>query len=88
MKQHPFEIVSSSSNPTVQRFAELLSPDVVFHSPGLRPSSHQARLCRESLKYVHQIFGRPIYRLRLSEGRTRSFGLTVKSTARLSKLRW
>jgi len=33
MERHPCEIVSSSGNPAAERFAKLLSRDVVFHSP-------------------------------------------------------
>ena len=69
MKRHRFEIVSSSTNPTAERFAELLSPDVVFHSPVfVHPITGRDFVAR-LLETVHGIFGRPTYRLRLSEGR-------------------
>jgi hypothetical protein len=68
MERHPFEIVSSSTNPTAERFAELLSPDVVFHSPVfVHPVTGRDFVARV-LETVHGIFGRPTYRLRLSEG--------------------
>jgi hypothetical protein len=68
MNRHPFEIVSSSTNPTAERFAELLSPDVVFHSPVfVHPVTGRDFVAR-LLETVHGIFGRPTYRLRLSEG--------------------
>ena len=68
INRHPFETVSSSTNPTAERFAALLSPDIVFHSPvfvhPVRGRDFVARL----LETVHDVFGRPTYRLRLSEG--------------------
>ena len=68
MKRHPFEIVSSSTHPTAERFAELLSPDVIFHSPiFIHPVTGRGFVAR-LLEIVHGIFGRPAYRLRLSEG--------------------
>jgi hypothetical protein len=68
MERHPFEIVSSSTNPTAERFAELLSSDVVFHSPVfVHPVTGRDFVAR-LLEAVHGIFGRPTYRLRLSEG--------------------
>lgn len=68
MNQHPFEVVSSSTNPTAERFAELLSPDVVFHSPVFVHPITGREFVAKLLETVHGIFGRPIYRLRLSEG--------------------
>jgi hypothetical protein len=68
MKRHPFEIVSSSAHPTAERFVELLSPHVVFHSPiFVHPVTDRDFVAR-LLEVVHGIFGRPAYRLRLSEG--------------------
>ena len=69
MKRHPFEIVSSSTTPTAQRFAELLSPDVVFHSPVFVHPVTGRDSVASLLETAHQIFGGPSYRLRLSEGR-------------------
>ena len=68
MDRHPFEVVSSSPVPTAARFAELLSPDVVFHSPVfVHPVTGRDFVAR-LLETVHGIFGRPTYRLRLSDG--------------------
>ena len=68
MKRHPFEIVSSSTDPTAQRFGELLSPDVVFHSPVFVHPVTGRDSVASLLETAHQIFGGPSYRLRLSEG--------------------
>jgi hypothetical protein len=68
MERHPFEVVSSTS-PTAERFAEVLSPDVVFHSPVfIHPITGRDFVAR-LLETVHGIFGAPAYRLRLSDGR-------------------
>jgi hypothetical protein len=67
VKSHPFEHVSST-NPTAERFARLLASDVVFHSPVfVHPVTGRAFVA-ELLETVHAIFGRPTYRLRLSNG--------------------
>jgi hypothetical protein len=68
MNRHPFEIVSSSANPTAERFVELLSSDVVFHSPVFAHPVTGREFVARLLETVHGIFGRPTYRLRLSEG--------------------
>jgi hypothetical protein len=68
MERHPFEVVSSGVNPTAERFAELLAPDVVFHSPiFVHPVIGRAFGARV-LATAHGIFGTPTYRLRLSNG--------------------
>jgi len=64
---HPFEDVSST-NPTAAGFAGILNQDVVFHSPiFVHPVTGRGSVA-ELLETVHGIFGRPSYRLRLSEG--------------------
>jgi hypothetical protein len=69
MNRHPFEIVSSSTHPTAERFAELLSPDIVFHSPVFVHPVSGSDFVAKLLETVHGIFGQPTYRLRLSQGR-------------------
>lgn len=65
---HPFEHVSST-NPTAERFAGILDQDVAFHSPVfVHPVTGRDGVA-ELLETVHAIFGRPAYRLSLSEGR-------------------
>jgi len=64
---HPFERVSST-NPTAEGFAGILNQDVVFHSPiFVHPVSGRGFVA-ELLETVHEIFGMPSYRLRLSDG--------------------
>ena len=65
---HPFEHVSSTS-PTAERFAGILDQDVVFHSPIFVHPVTGRDFVAELLETVHGIFGRPAYRLSLSEGR-------------------
>ena len=67
MTRHPFEHVSSTE-PTVERFATLLAPDVVFHSPVFIHPVRGRDLAAELLETVHAIFGVPIYRIRMSNG--------------------
>ena len=64
---HPFEHVSST-NPTAERFAGILDQDVVFHSPIFLHPVTGRDFVAELLETVHGIFGRPAYRLSLSEG--------------------
>jgi len=64
---HPFEDVSST-NPTAAGFAGILNQDVVFHSPIFVQPVTGRGFVAELLETVHGIFGRPSYRLRLSEG--------------------
>jgi len=64
---HPFEDVSST-NPTAAGFAGILNQDVVFHSPIFVHPVTGRGFVAELLETVHGIFGRPSYRLRLSEG--------------------
>ena len=67
MASHPFEHVSSTE-PTVERFADLLASDVVFHSPVfVHPVTGRDSVAK-LLETVHTIFGVPTYRLCLSEG--------------------
>ena len=68
MARHPFEHVSRME-PTAERFADLLAPDVVFHSPVFAHPVRGRDSVAELLETVHAIFGVPTYRLRLSEGR-------------------
>jgi hypothetical protein len=65
---HPFEHISST-NPTAERFASILDQDVVFHSPVfVHPITGRDEVA-DLLETAHGIFGRPAYRLGLSEGR-------------------
>jgi hypothetical protein len=57
MNPHPFEIVSSSTNPTAEQFAQLLSPDVVFHSPVFVQPITGCDFVARLLETVHRIFG-------------------------------
>jgi hypothetical protein len=67
-KMHPFEHVSSTE-PTAERFAVILDRDVVLHSPVFVHPIIGRDSVAELLETVHAIFGRPAYRLRLSERR-------------------
>jgi hypothetical protein len=68
LRMHPFEHVSST-DPTAERFAGILDQDVVFHSPVFVHPVTGRDAVAELLETVHGIFGRPAYRLSLSEGR-------------------
>jgi hypothetical protein len=67
LNRHPFEQVSST-NPTAERFADLLASDIVFHSPVFVHPITGRDAVANLLEAVHAIFGRPTYRLCLSEG--------------------
>ncbi|HXF36991.1 MAG TPA: nuclear transport factor 2 family protein [Actinomycetota bacterium] len=67
MDRHPFEEVSAT-DPSAERFSELLAPDVVFHSPVFVHPVTGRDPVAEILETVHGIFGRPTYRLRLRDG--------------------
>jgi hypothetical protein len=64
---HPFEHVSAK-DPTAERFAAILEPGVVFHSPVFTRPITGRDLVAELLETVHGIFGTPAYWLSLSEG--------------------
>ena len=64
---HPFERVSRA-NPTANQFAQVLSPEVVFHSPVFVHPVKGRDLVAKLLETVHSIFGTPTYWMRLSEG--------------------
>jgi plastocyanin len=64
---HPFEHVSVT-DPTAGRFAAILEPDVVFHSPVFARPITGRDFVAEVLETVHRIFGTPAYWLSLSEG--------------------
>jgi hypothetical protein len=63
---HPFEDVSRTE-PAAERFAELLAPDVIFHSPVFVHPITGRDPVAELLGTVHTIFGVPTYRLGLRE---------------------
>lgn len=65
---HPFEHVSST-DPTAERFAAILDQHVVFHSPVFAHPINGRDVVAELLATVHGIFGRPAFRLSLSEER-------------------
>lgn len=65
---HPFEHVSSTY-PIAERFASILDHDVVFHSPVFVHAITGRDFVAELLETVHGIFGKPAYRLSLTEGR-------------------
>jgi hypothetical protein len=67
LASHPFEHVSRTE-PTAERFADLLASDVVFHSPVFVHPVTGRGFVANLLQTVHTIFGVPTYRLRLSEG--------------------
>jgi hypothetical protein len=67
LTSHPFEYVSATE-PTAERFAELLASDVVFHSPIFVHPVTGRDFVATLLEMVHTIFGAPTYRLRFSEG--------------------
>ena len=67
MTRHPFEHVSSTE-PTVERFADLLASDVVFHSPVFVHPVTGRDSVAELLEAAHAIFGVPTYRIGLREG--------------------
>lgn len=67
MKRHSFEYVSITE-PTAERFADLLASDVVFHSPIFVHPVTGRDFVAKLLETVHTIFGMPTYRLRLSKG--------------------
>ncbi len=67
MATHPFEHVSRTE-PTAERFAELLAPDLVYHSPVFVDPVTSPDSVAEMLETVHAVFGVPTYRLRLSDG--------------------
>jgi hypothetical protein len=67
LARHQFEYVSRTE-PTAERFAELLASDVVFHSPVFVHRVTGRDSVAELLETVHAIFGAPAYRLRMSEG--------------------
>ena len=67
MARHQFEHVSRTE-PTAERFADLLASDVVFHSPVFVHPVTGRNSVAELLETVHAIFGVPTYRLRMSEG--------------------
>ena len=67
MKRHPFEYVSITE-PTVERFADLLASNVVFHSPIFVHPVTGRDFVAKLLETVHTIFGMPTYWLRLSKG--------------------
>jgi len=64
---HPFEHVSVT-DPTAERFAAILEPDVVFHSPVFTRPITGRDVVAGVLQTVHEIFGTPAYWLSLSEG--------------------
>lgn len=66
MASHPFEYVSRTE-PTAERFADLLASDVVFHSPVFVHPITGRDSVANLLGTVHTIFGVPAYRLGLSE---------------------
>ena len=67
MTRHPFEHVSSTE-PTVERFADLLASDVVFHSPVFVHPVTGRDSVAELLGTAHAIFGVPTYRIGLRDG--------------------
>jgi hypothetical protein len=67
LASHPFEHVSRTE-PTAERFADLLASDVVFHSPVFVHPVTGRDFVASLLETVHTILGVPTYRLRLSEG--------------------
>jgi SnoaL-like domain len=67
LTHHPFEH-ASSTEPTVERFAELLAPDVVFHSPVFVHPVTGRDSVAELLENAHAIFGVPAYRIRARDG--------------------
>jgi hypothetical protein len=64
---HPFEHVSAT-DPTAERFAAILEPDIVFHSPVFTRPITGRDVVAGVLQTVHEIFGTPAYWLSLSEG--------------------
>ena len=68
MTSHPFEYVSRTE-PTAERFANLLTSDVVFHSPVFLHPVKGRDFVAKLLETVHTIFGVPTYRLGLTKGR-------------------
>jgi hypothetical protein len=67
VNSHPFERVSRTE-PTADRFVDLLASDVIFHSPVFVHPVSGRDVVAKLLETVHTIFGVPIYQLRLSEG--------------------
>ena len=67
MATHPFEHVSRTE-PTAERFADLLAPGIVYRSPVFVHPVTSPDSVAELLETVHTIFGVPTYRSRLSEG--------------------
>ena len=67
MTRHPFENVSSTE-PTAERFATVLAPDVVFHSPVFIHPVTGRDVVAELLDTAHAIFGVPTYRVQLGNG--------------------
>jgi hypothetical protein len=66
LASHPFEDVSRTE-PAAERFAELLAPDVIFHSPVFVHPITGRDAVAELLETAHTIFGVPTYRLGLRE---------------------
>jgi hypothetical protein len=66
LASHPFEDVSRTE-PAAERFAELLAPDVIFHSPVFVHPITGRDAVAGLLETVHAIFGVPTYRLGLRE---------------------
>jgi hypothetical protein len=67
LTRHPFEHVSSTE-PTVERFADLLASDVVFHSPVFVHPVTGRDSVAELLETAHAIFGVPTYRIGMRDG--------------------
>ncbi|MGH2640469.1 MAG: hypothetical protein ACRDGO_02085 [Actinomycetota bacterium] len=67
MATHPFEHVSLTE-PTAERFVDLLAPDVVYRSPVFLHPVTSPDSIAEMLETVHTVFGVPTYRSSLREG--------------------
>jgi hypothetical protein len=67
LTRHPFEHVSST-DPTVERFADLLAPGVVFHSPVFVHPVTGRDSVAELLETAHAVVGVPTYRIGMRDG--------------------